>query len=181
MTCPSLLRRPFSGSSADGAVLPLHGGQVGTLATAVPALRRLRTRLHGDDAFAQFTRYVVVGVLSSGLYALAFVGLAGGLGDQTANLAGSIGSTLLANELHRRLTFHAGERVHWFTAQWEAGGVAAVGLVATSITLAGVHAWLGPVSQLSQLGLIATVTGLLGLVRFVALRTWVFSPQPVQD
>lgn len=174
MTCPSLLRRPFSGGAAgaqDGAT-----PRPTTTARALAAWHRLRTRLHGDDAVAQFTRYVVVGVLSSGLYAVAFVGLAGGLGDQTANLAGSIGSTLLANELHRRLTFHAGARVHWFTAQWEAGGVAAVGLVATSLALAGAHTVLGPVSQLWQLGLIAAVTGLLGLVRFVALRTWVFAP-----
>jgi len=138
--------------------------------------RRLRVRLHGHDTVAQFTRYVVVGVLSSALYAIAFVGLTGDLGDQPANLVGSIGSTLLANELHRRLTFHAGSRVHWFTAQWEAGGVAAVGLVATSLALAGAHAWLGPVGQQWQLGLIAAVTGLIGLVRFVALRTWVFAP-----
>jgi putative flippase GtrA len=185
VTCPSLLRRPSSGSrgsSGSGAVAP-----EGTTVTAAPAdglltrWRRLRTRLHGDDGVAQFTRYVVVGVLSSALYAVAFVGLTGGLGDQTANLVGSIGSTLLANELHRRLTFHAGARVHWFTAQWEAGGVAVVGLVATSLALAGAHTVLGPVSQLWQLGLIAAVTGLIGLVRFVALRTWVFAPTTHQQ
>ena len=175
MTCPSLLRRPFSGGAT--------GAPSGT-STPSPALlawRRLRTRLHGDDAAAQFTRYVVVGVLSSALYAVAFVGLAGGFGDQTANLAGSIGSTLLANELHRRLTFHAGARVHWFTAQWEAGGLAAVGLVATSLALAGAHTLLGPIGQLWQLGLIAAVTGLIGLVRFVALRMWVFAPATSQQ
>ncbi|MEU2347119.1 GtrA family protein [Modestobacter sp. NPDC049651] len=170
MSCPSLLRRPTLGGTVDAQ---LHAPATTRVLTA---WRRLRTRLHGDDGLAQFTRYVVVGVLSSSLYAVAFIGLAGGLGDQTANLAGSIGSTLLANELHRRLTFHAGSRVHWFTAQWEAGGVAAVGLVATSLALAGAHSVLGPIAQQWQLALIAAVTGLIGLVRFVALRSWVFAP-----
>ena len=53
--------------------------------------------------------------------------------------------------MHRRLTFHAGQQVSWFTAQWEGGGLAGVGLVATSLTLAGVHALIGPVGAGVQL------------------------------
>ena len=63
-------------------------------------------------------------------WALVFIALQVA-GDQAANLAGAIASTLLANELHRRLTFHAEDRVGWFTAQWDASTVAAIGLVAT--------------------------------------------------
>jgi hypothetical protein len=81
---------------------------------------------------------------------------------------------MLANELHRRLTFHAGTRVSWFTAQWEGGGLAGVGLVATSLALAAVHGLLGDVGTVGQLLLIAAVTGAIGLIRFVALRSWVF-------
>jgi hypothetical protein len=45
-------------------------------------------------------------------------------------------SSILANELHRRLTFHATGRVGWLTAQWEGGGLAATGLVASGVALA---------------------------------------------
>jgi putative flippase GtrA len=151
-------------------------GETGDLVTTgVPRLGGpLWNRLRQDDARAQFARYVVVGAVSSTVYALLFIGL-GGFGDQPANLVGAIVSTLLANEMHRRLTFHAGQQVSWFTAQWEGGGLAVVGLVATSFTLAGVHMLVGDVGTAAQLALIAAVTGAIGLVRFIALRTWVFS------
>jgi len=170
VTCPSLLRRPGVRAAAgegrtDVATAPRHGRHL---------LGSLRARLHQDDARAQFARYVVVGAVSSALYAVAFIAL-GGLGDQTANLVGAIASTLLANEMHRRLTFHAGQQVSWLTAQWEGGGLAAIGLVATSLALAGVHTLVGDVGTVAQLCLIAAVTGAIGLVRFVALRSWVFT------
>jgi putative flippase GtrA len=172
VTCPSLLRR----SVVDGAH---EAGHVVT--TGLPRLATaLRVRLQEDDARAQFARYVVVGIVSSALYAVLFVGL-DHFGAQPANLVGAIASTLLANEMHRRLTFHAGHQVSWFTAQWEGGGLAGVGLVATSLALAGVHALIGPVGAGVQLCLIAAVTGLIGLVRFVALRSWVFTPTVHQD
>ena len=175
MTCPSLLRRPDLGGALEGRLLV-------TTDTPRPPqwAAALRTRLQQDDGAAQFARYVVVGALSSALYAVLFIGLAG-FGDQPANLVGAIASTLLANELHRRLTFHAGQQVSWFTAQWEGGGLAGVGLVATSLALAGVHALIGDVGTGLQLCLIAAVTGAIGLIRFVALRSWVFAPALRQD
>jgi len=177
VTCPSLLRRSFAdGTRAGTAAEQAHEATERARRAAVA----LATRLRGDDAAAQLTRFAVVGVVSSALYALLFVALER-WGDQPANLAGAIGSTLLANELHRRLTFHAGEQVSWFTAQWEGGGLAGVGLVATSLTLAGVHALVGDVGTAAQLGLIAAVTGLIGLIRFVALRSWVFTAARQQD
>jgi putative flippase GtrA len=175
VTCPSLLRRT-----------PLRGAREGQLLVTTE-LRRiprlvvgLHTRLQQDDAGAQFARFVVVGAVSSALYALLFIALED-VGTQPANLAGATASTLLANEMHRRLTFHAGGQVSWFTAQWEGGGLAVIGLVATSLTLAGVHALIGDVGTGGQLCLIAAVTGAIGLVRFVALRSWVFSPATRRD
>ncbi|HEV7870278.1 MAG TPA: GtrA family protein [Modestobacter sp.] len=172
MTCPSLLRRAALGGAREGH-LPVTA-ELRRLAA------RLRARLQQDDTGAQFARFVVVGAVSSALYALVFIALED-VGAQPANLAGAIASTLLANEMHRRLTFHAGQQVSWFTAQWEGGGLAGVGLVATSLALAGVHAVTGDVGTGLQLCLIAAVTGAIGLVRFVALRSWVFSPATRQD
>jgi putative flippase GtrA len=171
VTCPSLLRRIDLGGVHDGRP---HAAPVLELTAA--ALDRLRR----DDAGAQFARYVTVGAISSALYGIVFIAL-DGFGDQPANLAGSVASTLLANEMHRRLTFHAGQQVSWFTAQWEGGGLAGVGMVATSLALASVHALIGDIGTGEQLCLIAAVTGLIGLIRFVALRSWVFLPAVQQD
>jgi putative flippase GtrA len=143
------------------------------------ALAHARGHLRGDDTLGQFTRFVVVGGLSTLVYGLIFVA-AQSLGDQVANLIGAVFSTMLANELHRRLTFHAGRQVTWFTAQWEGGGLAVVGLVATSLSLAGFHALFGDVPALAQIALVTTVTGVIGSIRFVALRAWVFSTGSVR-
>jgi putative flippase GtrA len=171
VTCPPLLRRSHLPGATGGPVsdLTVTGAQ-----RVADAAVRARGHLRGDDTLGQFARYVLVGGLSTLLYGLVFVA-ADVAGDQVANLAGAIASTLLANELHRRLTFHAGGQVSWFTAQWEGGGLAVIGLIATSLTLAGFHALVGDVSPLVQIGLVTAVTGAIGLLRFVALRAWVFS------
>jgi putative flippase GtrA len=143
-----------------------------------PALTRLADRLRQDDVPAQFARFVLVGGLSSALYAVLFVAL-GGFGDQVANFAGAIGSSALANELHRRLTFHAGERISWVTAQWEGGGMALVGMVATALALAWWDATTDT-GAVARFVVVAAVTGAIGLVRFVALR-WAFGATGTAD
>ena len=152
MTC-ALLRSP-----REAGAPPAPGGRAG--------------RLRGDDAPAQFARFVLVGGLSTALYALVFLVL-DGLGDQPANVAGAVASSVLANELHRRLTFHAGRRVSWFAAQWEGGGLALAGIVATALALGWLDAFTDDGGTLGRLVVVAAVTGAIGLARFVALR-WVF-------
>ncbi len=136
--------------------------------------RSLVDRMRSDEGPAQFARFVVVGGLSSAVYALLFLALAG-FGDQAAMVAGSVASSVLANELHRRLTFHAGERVTWQAAQAEGGALVVAGMVLTGLALYGWDAVAGPGSALTDLAVIATVTATIGLVRFAALR-WLFRP-----
>ena len=145
---------------------------VPTSAQVRTAGTRLTERLRSDDARAQFARFVLVGTVSSLLYALIYV-LLDGFGDQPANVVGAIASSVLANELHRRLTFHAGERVSWFAAQWEGGGLALAGIVATALALGWFDSVAGDDGSLADLAVVAVVTGAIGLVRFAALR-WVF-------
>lgn len=171
MTCPSLLHRSRLAGEAGGHTADLEPTGLHRVADAVG---RARGHLRGDDTLGQLIRYAVVGGLSTGLYSLVFLTLQPA-GDQLANLVGAVASTLLANELHRRLTFHAGARVSWFTAQWEGGGLAVIGLIATSLALAGFHALFGDVDPLAQIAPVTAVTGVIGLIRFVALRAWVFS------
>ena len=166
MTSLSLLRRPAV--AADG-LDELNRGLCDVLSRVG---RRLVRRLSGDDALAQFGRFVLVGGVSSLLYGLLFLLLDGG-GDLPANAIGSIASSALANEMHRRLTFRADGRVSWFTAQWEGGGLAVAGILATSLALAWADALFPDTGVFWELTLVAAVTGGIGLVRFVALR-WLF-------
>ena len=131
-------------------------------------------RLRSDEVPAQFARFVVVGGLSSAVYALLFLALTG-WGDQLAMVAGSVASSVVANELHRRLTFHAGERVTWQAAQVEGGALVVVGMALTGLALFWWDAVAGPSGALADLAVIASVTGVVGLVRFAALR-WLFRP-----
>lgn len=130
--------------------------------------------LRTDDAFPQFVRFVVVGGTSTAFYALLFLAL-GALGAMPAHVIATVASSILANELHRRLTFRAEERVHFLTAQIEAGAVSVIGLVATSAALAWLEATAASAPAAVQIGLVATVTAVIGLLRFVALR-WIFRP-----
>ena len=175
VTCPSLLRRhpavdvvTETASAVVGSASELRASSERRYARWVQQLR------NGDQGGAQLARFAGVGLISSVLYAVLFL-VFDGLGHQPANIVGALGSTVLANELHRRLTFHADGRVSWFTAQWEGGGLAVVGLVATSLALAGLDQLVDDASWQLQLVLIAAVTGAIGLVRFVALRAWVFT------
>jgi putative flippase GtrA len=141
-----------------------------------PRFAALADRMRQDDGVAQFARFVFVGGVSSLLYALLFV-LLDGFGDQPANIVGALASSALANEMHRRLTFHAGARVSWFTAQWEGGGMAVAGMVATSLALGWWDAATDAGGATVDMLIVALVTGAIGLVRFAALR-WAFGARP---
>ncbi|WP_084529890.1 GtrA family protein [Nocardia crassostreae] len=129
--------------------------------------------LRGENAFAQLIRFALVGGLSNISYVLLFLALSGS-GPLQANLAGSVVSTMLANELHRRLTFHAGERVTWFTAQLEGGGLALAGLAITSAALAILETNAPGLGDVMQALAVLAITAVVGGMRFVSLRLWVF-------
>jgi putative flippase GtrA len=154
VTCPSLLaRRPAVGDAVDNVV----------------------TRVRAEDTLGQFTRFVLVGGATTLVYAVLFATLEG-FGYLSAHVVATAASTVLANEMHRRLTFRAGERVHWFTAQIEAGGVTVIGLLLSSTALGVLDSFAPDASVVAQVSLVVTVTGLVGLMRFVALR-WLFRPR----
>ena len=154
MTCPSLLaHRPAVGDAVGGVV----------------------ARVRGEDTLGQFARFVLVGGSTTLVYAALFATLEG-LGYLPAHIAATAVSTVLANELHRRLTFHADERVRWLTAQLEASGVTVIGLLLSSAALGVLDSVAPDASSFAQGTLVVTVTGLVGLMRFIALR-WLFRPR----
>lgn len=165
MTCPSLLLRPAE-TVGDLSRTTAQWARTST--------GRVSARISTDDTTAQFLRFLLVGAVTTVVYAPLFLSLRP-WGYLPAHLAATAVSTVLANELHRRLTFRADERVHWFTAQWEAGGVTVLGLFATSTALGWLHAVTGGTHPLLQIATVATVTAAIGLLRFLALR-WIFRP-----
>lgn len=97
-------------------------------------------------------------------------------GSFVANTVGVTASTVLANELHRRHTFRAADRVHWFAAQWEAGSLALVGLLLSSLALALLHLFVPAATGMTQALLVIAPSAVIGGLRFLALRGWVFAP-----
>ena len=166
MTRQTLLRRCAPGRDAMGE----PAAEVDP--AAMSWTEWLADRLRQDDVLAQFTRFLLVGGSTTLVYALLFIPLQG-LGYLAAHLIATVASTVLANEMHRRLTFHAEDRVGWFTAQWEASTVAALGLVATSATLGWINTTAAEDQVWLQITAVVTVTAIIGLLRFIALR-WIF-------
>jgi putative flippase GtrA len=168
VTCPSLRCRPTAAEFFGDVSHARH-------------LRRgitwFQTRLRRDDLVAQFSRFVLVGGASTAVYGLLFIGL-GNLGYLPAHLTATVASSILANELHRRLTFRAEERVTWLNAQVEAGGVALIGLLLTSAALGWLHSSVDSAPVILQITLVGAITAAIGLMRFVALR-WIFRPTGV--
>jgi putative flippase GtrA len=168
VTCPSLLRRRPVATEILGDLA--HGPERRVDGTA----RGVAEQLSRDDTLAQFVRFVLVGGSSTAVYAALFVGLER-FGYLPAHVMATVASSVLANELHRRLTFRAEERVGWLAAQIEAGGVSLFGLVATSVALRWLDVSVGDAHPVLQISLVMAVTGLIGLIRFIALR-WIFRP-----
>ncbi|MFE1595016.1 GtrA family protein [Nocardia sp. NPDC058705] len=139
-----------------------------------PDLARVRHYLRSDHAFAQLIRFALVGGASNIAYVLLFLTMHGS-GPLVANVAGSMVSTVIANELHRQLTFRAGSRVGGFTAQWEGSGLALIGLAISTAALAGLDVLAPNLGQAAQAGAVLAIMATVGGLRFLALRTFVFA------
>ncbi|WP_308166698.1 GtrA family protein [Nocardia albiluteola] len=136
-------------------------------------LARLGEYLRSDRWLAQLIRFALVGGFSNIGYFLLFMACYGG-GPQLANLTGSVVSTAIANELHRRLTFRASDRVSWLTAQLEGGGLALAGLGITSAALALLDFLAPGLGDIPEAIAVIVVTAGVGTLRFLTLRLWVF-------
>ena len=137
--------------------------------------RRGPGRAEGGPTTKQFLRYVLVGAVTSALYAGVFV-VVHPAGYVWANAVGMILSTVVANELHRRLTFQAARRKAWLPAQLESGGLAVIGLGATTLALAAANAVVPGAPWPFELALVLVATGLIGVAKFFVLRGLIFCP-----
>lgn len=170
MTCPAVARCAPTAQVIGLFLLHLPGRD-----TVSRHLQQLRD---GDAATLQLVRFAVAGGLSAVVQVLLFALLAP-VGSLLANVVSWAVSTMLANDLHRRRTFHAGERVGWFAAQWEGGGLSLLGLLLTSGALALLTSAAPGATVAEQTLLILAVNAAVGLGRFVALR-WSFADRGTQ-
>jgi len=129
--------------------------------------------LRGDHALAQLVRFALVGGSSNIAYVAAFTSM-NESGPLVANIVGSILSTVIANELHRRLTFRATGRVGWFNAQWEGGALALIGLLISTAAVAGLEFSVPGLGEIAQAGAVIAIMAAVGGLRFWALRGFVF-------
>ncbi|MGZ4506533.1 MAG: GtrA family protein [Frankiaceae bacterium] len=170
MACSSLTGRP-AGAAEVAAELPAEPPH-----RAAGTTERVVARFRRDDAVAQLVRFMLVGGSSTLLYALLFLALHR-FGYLPAHVTATIASSIFANEAHRRLTFRADDRVSFLTAQWEAGGVSLIGLLATTAALDWLDSTTSNAPAVLQIALVIAVTTVIGAMRFVALR-WIFRPEP---
>ena len=166
MTCPTLVCR----GAAPGEVGAHLRSVAGSLVRTTSALGR--TLVGSDAATAQLVRFAIVGGSTTAVQVLLFA-LLTPVGTLGANVVAWAASSAMANELHRRRTFRAGERVGWLAAQFEGGGLSVLGLLATSAALALLALAMPGAAIVQQTALVLAITAAVGLVRFVALR-WSF-------
>ncbi|WP_019930042.1 GtrA family protein [Nocardia sp. BMG111209] len=158
---------------ADSTVDRLAAVADSTAEATPRLLTRLGAWLRSEHWLPQLIRFALVGGFSNIGYFLLFLACYAE-GPQLANLTGSVVSTALANELHRRLTFHASDRVGWFTAQLEGGGLALAGLAISSAALAGLDYVAPGLGDAAEAAAVIAITAAVGTLRFITLRFWVF-------
>ncbi|MGY1616540.1 hypothetical protein ACI797_07295 [Geodermatophilus sp. SYSU D00691] len=129
---------------------------------------------------APFLRFVAMGATSSAAYGLLFLllGAATGGPDLLRNLVATGASTVLGNELHRRVTFAAGG-ASAARGQGVGSGMALVGLAASSVALAGWAVLAPDAGEPATLAVVYGVNGLVGLANFAALR-WALGGRAVR-
>jgi putative flippase GtrA len=149
----------------------------GALPVADIAARMGRHR-PGVGTWEQVTRFAVVGVLSTAVHLGLFAALSPRLGSaQSANLTALLLATLVNTALNRRWTF--GVRGSG-AARHQLQGLAVFGV--TWLMTAGALAVLHVVDQSPatwvQTVVVAVATAASTVVRFVAMRSWIFRPRP---
>ncbi|MCU1640324.1 MAG: hypothetical protein JWN03_599 [Nocardia sp.] len=168
------MRNAYADTSIlDGIDLTIGAGYPMLRTEWLARFDRVAQYLRGDHAFAQLIRFALVGGSSNIAYVVLFTAM-NGVSPLVANIAGSIVSTVIANELHRRLTFRASGRVGWFSAQWEGGALAMIGLLISTAALAGLEFWAPGLGEIAQATAMIVVMAVVGGLRFLALRGFVF-------
>ncbi|WTW92987.1 GtrA family protein [Streptomycetaceae bacterium NBC_01309] len=127
----------------------------------------------GDGPVASFIRFVVFGG-GTGLAASAvLLVLAQHMSLAAANALVTVASTVVANELHSRLTFRSGQtgwRMHL-----KSTGTVVVSFLFTTTAMTVLHVVAASPNVLTEQAVYLTASGLAGIGRFAVLRVYVFA------
>lgn len=121
----------------------------------------------------QIVRFGSIGLVSTAVFALGFLLLAGPLGQMPAAIVSLAVCSVANTEANRRLTFSLAGRARRLRHFSRGLGVALLPLAATVITLAALAA-AGSTGTLTALAALTVVNVAVGLARFVLLQKWVF-------
>lgn len=164
---------------------------VDVLSTAwadVRGILRLRRSIRhsGDDSLgidedpvpntgAQILHFIDVGIVSTLLYAVLFLGGVQLLSPTVTNLSALLISTVVNTALNRRHTFGVRSPHHGFAAQLKGLAAFALCLAFTSVGLDIASGFTGPLATIGTLTVLTLANLLATIARFVLLRTWVFA------
>jgi putative flippase GtrA len=121
----------------------------------------------------QLVRFGSIGLVSTAIFALGFLLLAGPLGHALAAIVSLAVCSVVNTAANRRLTFSLAGRSHRLRHFARSLVVSLLPLTAMSLTLASLAA-IGSKSTVAALLALTVVNVATGLVRFVLLQRWVF-------
>ncbi|MGW0658011.1 hypothetical protein [Streptodolium elevatio] len=122
---------------------------------------------------ASFVRFVVCGGGTGLASSAALVYLSGSMSVAVANAIITVVSTLLANELHSRITFRNG-RASW-RVHVESTGTAVVCYLLTTAAMLVLDTVATNPGALTEQAVYLSASGLAGIGRFLVLRLFVFA------
>ena len=122
----------------------------------------------------QLIRFASIGLASTAAYLMLYLVLRP-LGAQQANAIALLLTAIANTAANRRLTFAVRGSRRLFRNHLQGLAVFGLGLAVTSGALALIHAVSEAPGRLWEVAALVVANGLATLVRFVLLRTWVFT------
>ncbi|HET6908610.1 MAG TPA: GtrA family protein, partial [Mycobacteriales bacterium] len=145
--------------------------RVDIVSTAVDDLRGVARMFR-----SQFLRFGAIGVVSTLSYLLLYLALRTTLPAQLANAVALLVTAIANTAANRRLTFGVRGRGSLLRHHLQGLGVFVAALAVTSLSLAALHAVAVTPSRTTELGVLVVANLAATVLRFVALRGWVFRP-----
>ncbi len=124
------------------------------------------------DLLRQAVRFLVVGSAGTSAYLAVYLLLGTVAGAQLANAAAVVATTAASTEANRRWTFTSSAGA--LRAQVQSTVVIVVNTALTASALDALHTAVPAPSQPLELAVLLTAGAVGGVLRFTALRTWVF-------
>jgi putative flippase GtrA len=124
---------------------------------------------------SQVALFAVVGVLSTAAYAVLYLLLRGVLGAFRANAVALVVTAVANTAANRRVTFGVRGRAHALRHQAQGLVIFAVGLSVTSGSLCLLDAATPSAARLPEVLVLTAANLVVTVMRFVAMRLWVFT------